>query len=60
LEESWSVERPLRFALRFRYLGVVMFEQPLPRGNVAALEDYDPPLPLYAAESCLSSRELRG
>ncbi len=39
-------------------LGVEMLEQPLPRGQDAALDGYVPPVPLCADESCLHSGEL--
>lgn len=39
-------------------LGVLMIEQPLPRGGDAALDDYRSPVPLCADESCLHLADL--
>ena len=42
----------------FAALGVAMVEQPLPRGDDAALEGFKSPIPLCADESCLHRGEL--
>jgi len=39
-------------------LGISMIEQPLPRGDDAELETYEPPLPICGDESCLHLGEL--
>lgn len=42
----------------FAELGVAMIEQPLPRGDDAALADLRSPIPICADESCLHRGEL--
>jgi L-alanine-DL-glutamate epimerase-like enolase superfamily enzyme len=56
--QGWSFELLREIAPRMTELGVVMIEQPLPRGGDAALEGYEPPLPLCADESCVHIGEL--
>lgn len=53
VNQGWSFDQLVEFAPEFRKIGIAMIEQPLPRGGDEALEDYDPPLPLCADESCL-------
>jgi len=56
--QGWSFEQLREVAVPLRKLGVVFIEQPLPRGEDAALEGYEAPLPLCADESCLHLGEL--
>lgn len=58
VNQGWTFDQLQALAPTFAELGVAMIEQPLPRGEDAALEAYDPPLPLCADESCLDSSEL--
>lgn len=56
--QGWSFEQLKEVAAPMRKLGVSFIEQPLPRGDDAALEGYEAPLPLCADESCLHLGEL--
>ncbi len=56
--QGWTFEQLRDIAPAFADLGVEMIEQPLPRGEDAALENYRAPLPLCADESCLHLDEL--
>jgi L-alanine-DL-glutamate epimerase-like enolase superfamily enzyme len=56
--QGWSFDLLAEAAPRLKELGVPMIEQPLPRGEDEALEDYEPPVPLCADESCLHGGEL--
>jgi L-alanine-DL-glutamate epimerase-like enolase superfamily enzyme len=56
--QGWCFDQLVAVAPKLRELGVLMIEQPLPRGGDAELEDYDAPLPLCADESCLHLGEL--
>jgi L-alanine-DL-glutamate epimerase-like enolase superfamily enzyme len=58
VNQGWTYEQLQEFAPRLKALGVSMIEQPLPRGGDAELENYDPPLPLCADESCLDTSEF--
>jgi len=58
VNQGWSFEELVEYAPRLKELGVEMIEQPLPRGDDAALEGYTPPLPLCADESCLHTGEF--
>ena len=58
VNQGWTIDELKAYAPRLANLGVAMIEQPLPRGEDAALADYDSPLPLAADESCLHSGEL--
>ncbi len=58
VNQGWSFDQLVEFAPEFEKIGIAMIEQPLPRGGDAALEDYDPPLPLCADESCLGVSEF--
>ncbi|HKY92018.1 MAG TPA: enolase C-terminal domain-like protein, partial [Nevskiaceae bacterium] len=55
---GWTFEQPRGWAPRMRDLGLLLLEQPLPRGGDDALEAYEAPLPLFADESCLGLDEL--
>lgn len=56
--QGWTFEQLKSLAPAFAELGVLMVEQPLPRGADAALEEYRSPVPLCADESCLHLGEL--
>jgi L-alanine-DL-glutamate epimerase-like enolase superfamily enzyme len=56
--QGWDFELLTEVAPRLKELGVPMIEQPLPRGQDEVLEDYRPPLPLCADESCVHGGEL--
>lgn len=58
VNQGWTFEQLVGLAPALEQLGVAMIEQPLPRGGDAALEDYDPPIPLCADESCLDTGEF--
>jgi L-Ala-D/L-Glu epimerase len=55
---SWSFGQLREWAPQLKELGLALLEQPLARGEDAALADYAAPLPLFADESCLSLAEL--
>ncbi|MGI9238411.1 MAG: dipeptide epimerase [Woeseiaceae bacterium] len=56
--QGWHFDQLDRVAPELQALGVLMIEQPLPRGDDAALENYEAPVPLCADESCLHLGEL--
>ncbi|MDJ0657223.1 MAG: dipeptide epimerase [Xanthomonadales bacterium] len=56
--QGWTFEQLVEVAPRLQELGVVMIEQPLPRGDDAELAGYQCPIPLCADESCLDMTEL--
>ena len=58
VNQGWTFEQLVEFAPQFKELGIKMIEQPLPRGDDMALENYRSPLPLCADESCLDTSEL--
>jgi L-alanine-DL-glutamate epimerase-like enolase superfamily enzyme len=58
VNQGWTFGQLVRLAPKFRDLGVAMIEQPLPRGDDAELEGYEPPIPLCADESCLDTSEF--
>jgi L-alanine-DL-glutamate epimerase-like enolase superfamily enzyme len=58
VNQGWTFDQLVELAPRFKELGVAMIEQPLPRGGDAALEGYQPPIPLCADESCLHTEEF--
>lgn len=58
VNEGWSFQQLVELAPQFKALGVKMIEQPLPRGEDDALEDYQSPIMLCADESCLDTSEL--
>lgn len=59
VNEGWSFTQLVELAPQFKALGVKMIEQPLPRGEDDALEDYQSPIVLCADESCLDTSELQ-
>lgn len=58
VNQGWSFSQLTELAPIFKELGVLMIEQPLPRGKDSELENYTSPVPLCADESCLDSSEL--
>lgn len=58
VNQDWTFEELRRFAPALHELGVMMIEQPLPRGGDAELEGYASPAPLCADESCQHLGEL--
>lgn len=56
--QGWDFALLQSLAPAFADLGVLMIEQPLPRGGDAVLESYRSPVPLCADESCLHLGEL--
>ncbi len=56
--QGWTFDKLVELAPLCKELGVSMIEQPLPRGADAELENYKPPLPLCADESCLDTSEF--
>lgn len=56
--QGWNLGQLQSIAPAFADLGVLMIEQPLPRGGDAGLEGYRSPVPLCADESCLHLGEL--
>ncbi len=57
VNQGWSFEELLEYAPAAKKLGVVMLEQPLPRGGDEQLEGFVSPIPLGADESCLDTSE---
>lgn len=57
VNQGWSMAELERYTPELQDLGVVMIEQPLPRGSDAELEEYRSPIPLGADESCLDLSE---
>ena len=58
VNQGWTFDELQRYAPELQALDVSMIEQPLPRGDDAALEGYKPPLPICGDESCLHLGEL--
>ncbi len=56
--QGWSMDELRVFGPALHDLGVLMIEQPLPRGEDQELEDYESIVPLCADESCLYLGEL--
>ena len=56
--QGWSFEMLGEVLPRCVELGISMVEQPLPRGQDDALEDFASPIMLAADESCLDTSEL--
>jgi len=56
--QAWSFELLQDLLPRCAELNVSMIEQPLPRGEDAALADFRSPVTLAADESCLDTSEL--
>jgi L-alanine-DL-glutamate epimerase-like enolase superfamily enzyme len=58
VNQGWTFGQLVELAPKFTELGVAMIEQPLPRGGDAELEEYEPPIPLCADESCVDTGEF--
>jgi len=58
VNQGWTFEQLVELAPELKRLGILMIEQPLPRGADTELEGYQSPLPLCADESCLDTSEL--
>lgn len=58
VNQGWTFDELTEHAPRLAKLGVALIEQPMPRGDDRALEDYRSPVPLCADESCLCVGEL--
>ena len=56
--QGWSFDELKAFGPALHELGVLMIEQPLPRGGDQELEGYESAAPLCADESCLHLGEL--
>ena len=56
--QGWNFSELQVFAPALHELGVLMIEQPLPRGKDQELAGYESPAPLCADESCLHIGEL--
>ncbi len=56
--QGWSMDELRVFGPALHDLGVLMIEQPLPRGEDQELEGYESIVPLCADESCLYLGEL--
>ena len=58
VNQGWDFAGLKAYAPELHRLGVLMIEQPLPRGADAELESYESPAPLCADESCLHLGEF--
>lgn len=58
VNEGWSFDELQDFGPKIVELGVLMIEQPLPRGADSALDHFQLEVPLCADESCLHLGEL--
>ncbi len=58
VNQGWTFQELEEYAPQLNALGVLMIEQPLPRGSDSELDGYQPCLPLCADESCLHLGEL--
>ena len=58
VNQGWSIAELTKYAPPLQALGVLMLEQPLPRGADKALDNFESPLPLCADESCQHLGEL--
>lgn len=56
--QGWNFDELKEFGPALHELGVLMIEQPLPRGGDQELEGYESAAPLCADESCLHLGEL--
>jgi len=56
--QAWSVADLEKYAEPLKALGVEMIEQPMAKGEDAALRGYESPLPLCADESCATTADL--
>lgn len=58
VNQGWSFDELREYLPPCQRLGIAMIEQPLPRGDDAALEGFRSPVPLGADESCLHLGEF--
>jgi L-alanine-DL-glutamate epimerase-like enolase superfamily enzyme len=58
VNQGWNFAELRKFAPQLHELGVLMIEQPLPRGGDSELAEYESPTPLCSDESCLHLGEL--
>jgi L-alanine-DL-glutamate epimerase-like enolase superfamily enzyme len=58
VNQGWNFSELKEFAPQLHDLGVLMIEQPLPRGHDQELINYESPAPLCADESCLHLGDL--
>lgn len=58
VNQGWSFAELCKFAPQLHDLGVLMIEQPLPRGGDSELAGYESPAPLCSDESCQHMGEL--
>jgi len=58
INQGWNFGELVIYAPELKSLGVMMIEQPLPRGADSELEGYDCPIDLCADESCIASHEV--
>jgi len=58
VNQGWGFAQLVDCAPELHRLGVLMIEQPLPRGEDAELEGYESPAPLCGDESCLHLDEF--
>lgn len=58
VNQGWTVEELTEYEPALAPLGVLMLEQPLPRGEDEDLDNFSPSIPLCADESCLHLGEM--
>lgn len=58
VNQGWGLEALKEYLPACEKLGIAMIEQPLPRGEDAALDGFTSPVPLGADESCLGLGEF--
>lgn len=58
VNQGWNFAQLVDCAPELHHLGVLMIEQPLPRGEDTELEGYASPVPLCGDESCLDLGEF--
>ena len=56
--EGWTIDQYIDYASRFKELGVMMIEQPLPAGSDLQLASIPHPIPVCADESCHDTSTL--
>ena len=59
VNQDWTITELEEYVEPLRALGVLMLEQPLPRGKDDALEGFESAIPLCADESCQHLGELQ-
>lgn len=58
VNQGWSFAQLVDLVPQLKTLGVMMIEQPLPKDEDDALEDFQSPISLCADESCLDTSDL--